>query len=789
MKIYFPFACMLLLCANIAFAQTGVSKPQAFKPVYFDVSPPLRDLVKDADIKADMTWKEGVVKNKLRPQDLVPKYQDTDFIDPIAQRNNGKTVSDTTIVNFDGVGANSGLCPPDTDGDVGPNHYISLVNVKYSIYSKTGGVIMGPVNNSTVWSGMPNNSNDGDGIVLYDEQADRWLFTQFSLPNYPNGPFYMMIAVSQTPDPTGSWYRYQYSFSDMPDYPKFGVWVDGYYMSANRFSSGSTTYKGVGAYAFERDKMLTGDATAQMVTFTLPASNDAWRLLPSDCDSEFPPLGTPCSFAYLNDTPDKIAMYKFSVNWDTTANSTFVAGENIGMTAFDPTIANGIPQKGTSVKLDAMSGTLMNRLPFRKFEDHWSIVGCATVDVGTNHAGIRWFELRKSTPTAPWSKYQEGTYAPDDNCRWMGSISMDADNNIALGYSVSGTDMYPSIRYTGRLNSDPLGEMTIAESGIINGGGSQTNTWSGTPSRWGDYSRMTTDPSQPNTFWYTQEYYASTSQSNWKTRVGSFSFANILGLTSTATPSVICQGDSSQLNAAATGGSGSYTYSWTSEPTGFVSNLQNPVVNPDTTTRYYITVNDGSGSKTDSVDVTVNNPPAIFAGSDTLYCAWQSSFEIEGSGTGIGSVLWTTSGDGSFDNDTLLATSYHPGAGDKSNGSVSLILTAQAAEPCSGEVSDTSVIEIDPCTGIPDPATLKLGIQVNPNPTTGLITLTVNNGNKGAIDVTVIDALGKTILRNSFISSARTSTFPINLTGQPSGVYMVKVMVNTETVSEKVVVK
>jgi hypothetical protein len=788
MRILSAFALVFLFSVNMLFAQSEASKPIVSRPVYFDVSPPLRDMVKMNTDKVDMTWKDGVVKNNFNPKNRKQQPDDPTFVDPIAQTFFGNTDSDTTIVSFDGVGANSGVVPPDTDGDVGPDHYFAVVNLKYAIYSKTGALLFGPVNNSSVWSGMPNNSNDGDAIVLYDEQADRWLFTQFSLPNYPNGPFYMMIAVSQTPDPTGSWYRYQYSFTDMPDYPKFGVWPDGYYMSCNRFASGSGQYVGTGAVAFNRDAMLAGNATAANILFTLPSSNEAWRMLPADCNSDFPPVGTPEYFAYLNDGPDKIAIYKFTTDWGTPANSTFAAGENIGVTSFNGNIPNGIPQKGTSVKLAAMSGSLMNTLPFYKFNDHWSMAACGTVNVGSGQAGIRWFELRKAVVTDPWSKYQEGTYAPDANSRWMGSIAIDSSNNIALGYSISSADMYPSVRYTGRLAGDPLNLMTIDESGIVNGGGSQTNTWSGTPSRWGDYSMMSLDPSSPNTFWYTQEYYATTSQSNWKTRIGSFTFANLLNVSTTATPATICLGDSSQLNAEAAGGSGTFTYAWTSSPAGFTSTLQNPWVYPAVTTRYYVDVNDGVTTITDSVDVTVNQVPVVSAGNDTIVCGWTANFPVAGSGSFLGLLQWTTSGDGTFTNPTLLSTTYTPSYNDKISGSVTLTLTAEALAPCTGLSSDAMQVVFDPCTGIADPETMKLGMEISPNPTSGVFVLTLNNGNKGPVTLTVTDVTGKTILERTITTDKKVLKETVDLGKQPNGIYLVKLKSDHETATKKVVV-
>jgi hypothetical protein len=788
MRILSAFFVLFLFCVNMAFAQSEASGPFVSRAVYFDVSPPLRDMVKMSNDKVDMTWKDGVVRNILYRPGYRHIEKDAGFTDPILQTWNGRTLTDTTIVNIDGVSANSGVCPPDTDGDVGPDHYFAVVNLKYAIYSKTGGLMLGPSNNSSVWSGMPNNSNDGDAIVLYDQQADRWLFTQFSLPNYPNGPYYMMIAVSQTPDPTGSWYRYQFSFTHMPDYPKFGVWGDGYYLSVNRFVGGGS-FQGVGAVAFERSKMLTGDASAEMILFTLPASNAAYCMLPADCDSEFPPAGTPNYFAYLNDSPDKIVIYKFTTDWTNTANSTFNMGEGIPVASFNGIISGGgIPQKGTSVKVDPLAGRLMNRLVYRQFSDHWSMVANATVNVGSNVAGIRWWEFRKTVPTQAWSNYQEGTYSPDGNCRWMGSIALDGDNNIAIGYSISSSTMYPSIRYTGRLNCDPLGEMTLEESGIMNGGGSQTNTWSGTPSRWGDYSRMTADPSSPNTFWYTQEYYQTTSSANWRTRIASFSFGNLVGLTAAATPEEICSGESSQLDANACGGSGTYTYAWTSDPPGFTSSLQNPLATPTVSTRYFVDVNDGTITKTDSVDVTVNQPPTAFAGNDTVYCSWMTSFPIQGSGTFMGTTEWTTGGDGTFADASDLATNYTPGPGDRAAGNVTLTLTAQALAPCTGTSSDDIEILIDPCTGIPDPATLKLGLQVSPNPTNGLFTLTLTNGNKGPVDLVITDASGRTVLQSTLTSDKPVVSIPVDLGRQPSGIYVVKVKSDHEIETEKVVV-
>src|SRR5512138_3292380 len=250
---------IFLLAGISAHAQSQLFTPaEVQKAIYFDVSPPLREMAKISDFKADASWKDGIVRNNFNNRHAegqglpMPGY-----IDPYLQDYFGQTLTDTTVQNFDGLNAGSYI-PPDTDGDIGPEHYFQVVNASYAIYNKSGSKLLGPLPSSSVWNGMPNNSNDGDAVVLYDENANRWLFTQFSLPNYPNGPFYQMIAVSQTPDPTGSWYRYEFSFTTMPDYPKFGIWPDGYYMSSNRFTSGTGQWAGVAAIAFDRTAMLAG---------------------------------------------------------------------------------------------------------------------------------------------------------------------------------------------------------------------------------------------------------------------------------------------------------------------------------------------------------------------------------------------------------------------------------------------------------------------------------------------------------------------------------------------------
>ncbi len=525
----------LLWLAADAFASDG-PQPVVRIATHHDVSPPLRSIPpippqSGPHVQAFPALPLPRRYNYEAAAGLIP------FIDPLLagspQPPAAPLAMPVPIQNFEGVSNVNGVHPPDTQGDVGPNHYVQWVNLSFAIWDKEGNLLYGPANGNTLWQGFGGpceTTNDGDPITLYDHLADRWLMSQFALPNFPNGPFYQCIAISQTPDPTGAWYRYEFVASNtkMNDYPKFGVWPDGYYMTVNQFSQGSLSWAGAGVFAFERDAMLQGNA-AQMVYFDLYSVNSMFGgMLPSDLDgSTLPPAGAPNYFVEVDDSsPDAMRLWEFHVDWNTPANSTFgISGQPnavlpvASFTQLCPYTRNCIPQPGTSQGLDAIGDRLMYRLAYRNFGDHESLVVNHTVDAGGGRAGIRWYEVRDpgGTPVI----YQQGTYAPSDGLhRWMGSIAMDRMGNMALGYSVSSSSVYPSIRYTGRLAGDPLGTMSQGEVEVIAGSGSQTSSYA----RWGDYSMMGIDPLDDCTFWYTQEYIQTTGYANWQTRIAAFRF-------------------------------------------------------------------------------------------------------------------------------------------------------------------------------------------------------------------------------------------------------------------------
>jgi len=451
--------------------------------------------------------------------------------DTALQTSLGPLISVTAGNNFDGVGEGfigpqgvftvTGV-PPDPNGAVGNTQYVQMVNTSIAVFNKANGaVVYGPVPTSTLWQGFGGQcqtQNDGDGIVLYDKAANRWVMTQFAV-NGGAGNYYQCIAVSATSDATGSYHRYAFSMPNFPDYPKIGVWPDAYYMSFNMFSGTTGPFVGGRACAFDRASMLTG-AAATAQCFQLSSAYGG--LLPSDLDgSRPPPARSPNYFLALD--VSALDLWKFHVDFAVPANTTFTGPTLVPIAAYSQACgATGtcIPQPISPQQLDSLGDRLMHRLAYRNFGTYETIVANHAVTVGTS-VGVRWYELRNpgGTPVV----YQQGTYAPDTTNRWMGSIGMDAKGNIALGYSTSSTSVFPSIAYTGRLTSDPLGTLET-ENVIVSGSGSQTGV-----SRWGDYTSITIDPIDDCTFWYTNEYLKTAGQFNWNTRIASFKFPRCAG--------------------------------------------------------------------------------------------------------------------------------------------------------------------------------------------------------------------------------------------------------------------
>ena len=419
-------------------------------------------------------------------------------------------------LKFNGV-ANPVACgactPPDTNGDVGHNHYIQAVNAtKIAIFAKDGTRRGAPFDLGDLWSSGLCTSNDGDPIVLYDDINNRYLLSQFASPNV------LCIAISATPNPRGSYHLYSFNVGAFPDYFKVGVFRNAYYVSANE-----ATYT---AYAFNRAKMLAGDPTANFVKFTGQTN----FLLPADSDgAPFPGTGTGGLFYTFKDNSfhggtDRIELFRLNPDFVTPANSTFALIRRFPIAPFTYTVCgffnlNCIRQPGTVQRVDPVSEWPMHRFPYRRFAGgRQTLLGTFTVGGGTGEVGaaIRWFELRR-IPGSPWTLLQEGTHDPGGvHDRFMGSIAMDQAGNIALGYSISSSTLSPSIRYATRTPGDPPGTLQ-QERTLRAGAGSQTGS-----NRWGDYSAMAVDPVTDCQFWYTNEFYNPSSANQWRTSIGAF---------------------------------------------------------------------------------------------------------------------------------------------------------------------------------------------------------------------------------------------------------------------------
>ncbi|MFN3917830.1 MAG: T9SS type A sorting domain-containing protein [Flavobacteriales bacterium] len=444
-------------------------------------------------------------KKSHRLNEVVNPNAEPQGEDPVLQKEYTRSPGRAPIVNFQGL--NSSGLPPDPTGAVGPNHYVQAVNTAFRVYNKAG-VGQGAAKSlSSLWTGS---TNAGDPIVMYDRHADRWFISQFQFNNR------ILIAISQTSDPNGSYYAYSYQFPHFPDYPKFSIWWDGYYMSSN---SGSTTV------AFDRAKMLVGDPTAAMVRISTAIANNGFRcMLPADADGPLPPAGTPCYFFNLEDDAwasvptDRIRVYTMTCDWTTPANSSVSLHQTIPAPAFNSNFTGGfanIAQPGTTQRLDAIQNVFMYRAQHMRWVGYNTIVLTHANNMGSNRSGIRWYELRDAND-GNWAIFQSGTYAPDaTGSRFMSSAAMDIYGNIGMGYShVDATNnISAGLRYTGRYKNDPTGQMTVAETIAQAGSGAQTNT-----DRYGDYAQMSLDIDGV-TFWYTGEYLQSGAA---RTRVFSF---------------------------------------------------------------------------------------------------------------------------------------------------------------------------------------------------------------------------------------------------------------------------
>lgn len=447
--------------------------------------------------------------------------------DPVVQSASAPAAAAVAGAGFAGLGVLDNAfatryAPPDTNGDVGPTHYVQSVNTMFAVYDKaTGGLLATPFFASQLFTALTSagaacaQQDDGDPVVQYDPQAGRWLLTQFQVSVTP---YLECVAVSDGPDPLGTYTAYAYDYgTDFVDYPKVGVWGDGYYVSYNVFRNGS--FAGGEVCVLDRAGLLAG--TGQRPQQCFFTSTSLPSLLPADSDDPTLPGGA----SYLVDiAAGRLNAWRLAVDWTTPAASALSGPVNLGAAAFSPACNGGtcIVQRGTKQKLDSLADRLMNRFATvalasgeRRFVVTHAVALPATSRKPTPSSGVRWYELR-STGGGPLGIVQQGTYAPDATMRWMSSAALDRRGGIAVGYSASSSTVYPSVRAAVRAPGDPAGTLG-AEVVLKEGLGSQAGS---NLSRWGDYASMSLDPDGCR-LWFTTEYLKGTGAFNWSTWISS----------------------------------------------------------------------------------------------------------------------------------------------------------------------------------------------------------------------------------------------------------------------------
>ncbi len=438
-----------------------------------------------------------------------------------------------SVQSFNGL---AGGDPPDANGAVGLKYYAQTINLSVGFFDKATGRPISEVDLNTFWqnagaqTGTPCDANQwSDPVVLYDQQGGRFIITDMAATDHTNGPFYECIAVSKTSDPiSGGWYLYPILADSnlLNDYPKLGVWLDAYYMTADMYN-GSQRWQYVRVWALNRAKMLAGS--------TLDANdNQSFNVLiyspmiPGNFEGTPPAAGLPDYFAVADlGGGSSIHIYRFHVDFATPANSWFGTSSSngnptdIAVSAYNPPTQN-VPQKGTNVGLDTLGARLMYQLQYRNMNGAASLWAAQTVDAGGGVNGIRWYQFDVAQNVIQSYPIQESTFSPDATHRWLPHLAVDGFGNMALGYSASSSSIYPDIRYTGRLFTDPANTLQAEATLFSSSNFFNDNPSPGNAARWGDYSAMEVDPADDCTFWYTTEYIDASGSP--ATRIGSFSF-------------------------------------------------------------------------------------------------------------------------------------------------------------------------------------------------------------------------------------------------------------------------
>jgi len=534
-------------------AQT-TNKPIIKKSIFYGKSKAIREM--DIVLPGTHPKEQRVVENfhSSGKGDVKHISKNSAIQKPAIQRYQGAKKSRGPLLNFEGVDNVNGCFPADPNGDVSETYYMQSVNRSFAVWDKSGNLIYGPVDYKSLWAALPgpwHSVNWSDPVFKYDYLANRWVISCMSL-NFNQELYYEMVAVSETDDLLGTYNCYVFQFDIINDYPKLSVWHDGYYITYNMFEN-ATTYSHPLVTVLDRDAMIAGEPEITMIQFAIP-DPDIGRFFPiaADLRGDSIPDDSPCYIATIGNPDDlepwylSLDIYEFNTDWDVPANSSFNQISQFDIGDIEPIIdyGPGAPQPINEKNVVTIPLYMMYPVTYRMFDNHESMVCCLTIYDGNTHYP-KWFELRKDS--GDWSVYQEGNYSPDSSHRYQPSISINGNGDIAMGYTVSDEETFPSIRMTGRRANDPLGVMTYQELELFTGL-NYINTYqtSFDQNRWGDYASMMVDPSDDTTFWFTNMYPKSqTSVGNWGTRIFAFDlteeFENVTAFAGNDT--LICYSD------------------------------------------------------------------------------------------------------------------------------------------------------------------------------------------------------------------------------------------------------
>jgi len=469
--------------------------------------------------------------------------------------------------------------PSDNALAVGPDHIVQIVNTRMAIFTKkgrrfdsTGRILYGPGETRNVFRGFGGpceRMNNGDAVVRYDQLANRWLIVmptfRRGIPRteekdsahggapyppqpgeavmlYQPGPTYaqepppggaprtrtktdttgtycMCYAISTGPDPMGPYYRYEFDRPLFPDYPRPTIWPDGYYLT----SSTSDNLIQRQAFVVDREKMLKGEPATEQ-GFLLNGVN---FLLNSDVEGQqLPPKGAPNIMVANGGTQlqnkfedDGIYFWTFHVDWKDTTKTKISGPFKVTVAPYhyagDGQLKKSVPQPGSDMSLDTQGDKLLGRLVYRRIGKQESLAVVHSVKTAAGGSGVRWYEFRLGRHRRP-ALYQQGTYAPGGDWRWLPGLAVDKSGNIGIGYSYGGEKQFAGQRFAGRLAGDSLGVMSFSEGIFAEGQSAQTNTL-----RWEDYTYTALDPSDDETFWYVGDYLKQGAK-NYSTKIGAF---------------------------------------------------------------------------------------------------------------------------------------------------------------------------------------------------------------------------------------------------------------------------